>query len=96
MISCNQNENDNGKTDHINKTKIDLNADIETNIKNIAFLCNSLYVISNNSATFEAQFIKTVTNTEGELKKSVTYKKCAFHVCMHGKNKSKVRKLQKI
>ena len=48
IISCNQNENDNGKIDHINKRKIDLNADIETNVKNIAFLCNSLYVISNN------------------------------------------------
>ena len=48
MISYNQNENDNGKIDHINKTKIDLNADIETNVKNIAFLCNSLYVISNS------------------------------------------------
>ena len=48
IISCNQNENDNGKIDHINKTKIDLNVDIETNVKNIVFLCNSLYVISNN------------------------------------------------
>ena len=48
MISCNQNENDNGKIDHINKSKIDLNADIETKIKNAAFSCNSLYVISNN------------------------------------------------
>ena len=48
MISCNQNENDNEKIDHINKTKIKLNADIETNVKNAEFLCNSLYVISNN------------------------------------------------
>ena len=38
MISCNENENDNGKIDHINKTKIDLDVDIETNIPNIVYL----------------------------------------------------------
>ena len=34
-----------------------------------------LYVISNTLATFEAQFIKKLSNTETELKKSVAYKK---------------------
>ena len=29
----------------------------------------------NTSATFEAQFMKKLTNTEGELLKSVVYKK---------------------
>ena len=38
MINCNENENDNGKVDHINKTNIDQNVDIETNIENIAYL----------------------------------------------------------
>ena len=32
MINCNENENDNGKIDHINKTNIDPAADIGTNI----------------------------------------------------------------
>ena len=38
MINCYENENDNGKIDHINKTKTDLDVDIERNIKNIACL----------------------------------------------------------
>ena len=36
MIHCNENENDNGKIDHINKTYIDQGLDIDTNIVNIA------------------------------------------------------------
>ena len=32
MINCNQNENDNGKVDHINKTNIDQDVDIEMQI----------------------------------------------------------------
>ena len=38
MINCNENGNDNGKIDHINKTWIDLEEDIETNVQNIAWL----------------------------------------------------------
>ena len=38
MINCNVNENDNGKIDNINKTYIDQDVDIETNIENIACL----------------------------------------------------------
>ena len=34
-----------------------------------------LYVISNTKATFEAQFIKKLSNTEAELKESFAYKK---------------------
>ena len=32
MINCNENENDSGNIDHINKKYIDQNVDIETNI----------------------------------------------------------------
>ena len=35
MINCNENENDNDKIDHINKTYRDQDVDIETNIENI-------------------------------------------------------------
>ena len=38
MINCNKNENDNEKQDCINKTYIDQDIDIETNIQNIACL----------------------------------------------------------
>ena len=37
-INCNKNENDIYKTDHINKTYIDQDVDIETNIENIGCL----------------------------------------------------------
>ena len=33
--------------------------------------------LSNNYATFEAQFMRKLSNTEAELKKSVAYKKKA-------------------
>ena len=40
-----------------------------------------LFVLSNAYAAFEAQFIKKLTNTEAELKKSVACKKvCLSHV----------------
>ena len=42
MINCNENENDNCKIDHINKTNIDQDVDIETNIENIACLCKTM------------------------------------------------------
>ena len=38
MINCNENENDNGNIDHINKKYRDQNVDIETNIENIMCL----------------------------------------------------------
>ena len=51
--------------------------DIGTNKVNIkgvsAWWC--LYVLSNTQATFEAQFMKKLSNTEAELKKSVAYKR---------------------
>ena len=34
-----------------------------------------IYVISNTQATFEAQFMKKLSNTEAELRKSIAYKK---------------------
>ena len=74
LINCN--ENDNWKIDHINKTYIDQNVDIETNIENIAVSVRQyLYVISNTEETFQAQFIKKLSNNEADLKKSVAYKK---------------------
>ena len=40
MINCNENENDNGKLDHINKTyKV---VDIEANIENIECLSKTM------------------------------------------------------
>ena len=50
MINCNENQNDNGKKGHINKTYIDQDVDIETNIENIAclgmamLLCNKQHL----------------------------------------------------
>ena len=38
MINWNKNENDDGKIDQINKTYIDQDVDIETNIENIPCL----------------------------------------------------------
>ena len=38
MINCNENKMDNGTIDHINKTYIDQDVDIETNIENLACL----------------------------------------------------------
>ena len=38
MINCNENENDNGKIDYINKIYIDQDLDIEANIENVTCL----------------------------------------------------------
>ena len=38
MINCNENENNNGKMDHINRTNINQYLDIEANKENIACL----------------------------------------------------------
>ena len=40
MINCTENDNGNGKLDHINKTYIDL--EVETNVQNIAFLLKTM------------------------------------------------------
>ena len=47
MINCNQNENNNGKLDHVNKTNIDQDVDIETNIENIACLGKTMFLRNN-------------------------------------------------
>ena len=44
MINCNENQNDNGKKGHINKTYIDQDVDIETNIENIACLGMAMFL----------------------------------------------------
>lgn len=42
MINFDENEGQNGKTDHIKKPKIDLEVVVETNIQNIACLCKTM------------------------------------------------------
>ena len=42
MINFDENEDQNGKTDHIKKPKIDLEVVVETNIQNIACLCKTM------------------------------------------------------
>ena len=69
MINCNENENDNDKIDHINKTYRNQDVDIETNIENIVCLGKTM---------FEAQLVKKVSNNEAELDKSVAYKKSVY------------------
>ena len=50
---------------------------MDTNIRNIK--CVSvflwLHLLSNTQTTFEAQFMKKLSDTEAELKKSVAFKK---------------------
>ena len=41
MINCY--ENDNGQVNHINKTLIDLDVGLETNIHNAACLCKTIF-----------------------------------------------------
>ena len=42
MINFDENEDQNGKIDHIKKPKIDLEVVVETNIQNIACLCKTM------------------------------------------------------
>ena len=42
MINCNENENNNGEIDCINKTYIDQDLYMETNIENTACLCKTM------------------------------------------------------
>ena len=63
------------KLDHIDTTQIDLDLDMDTNIVNKK-ACLSLIMLiclSNALATYEAQFMKKLSTTEAELKKSVPY-----------------------
>ena len=45
MTNYNENENDNEKTDHIDKTKIDQYVDIKAIIQNIACLCKTVLLV---------------------------------------------------
>ena len=47
MVNCNENEDDNGQKDNINKTYIDQDVDIATTIENIACLGNAMQQLSN-------------------------------------------------
>ena len=42
MINCNENKNDNGIIDHINKTYIDQDVEKETNIENLPCLVKTM------------------------------------------------------
>ena len=61
---------------------IDLGLDMDNNIVNLKSVSVSwcLYVLSNIQETFEVEFMKKLSNTEAEMKKSVAYKK----VCSSG------------
>ena len=69
MINCNENENHNERS-----------LELWTQIYKVyyASVRSCLYVISNTWATFKAQFIKKLSITEAELKKSVAYKKSLY------------------
>ena len=60
---------------------IDLRLDIDTHILNTNCILVScwLYVLSNTQATFEAQFMKKLSNTEAELKKALLIKKSVYY-----------------
>ena len=77
MIDCNENENDNGKVHHINNTNIQTKTQTQRQIQKIQRVSvrQYIYVINNTYATFEAQFIKKLSNTEADLEKSIAYKK---------------------
>ena len=60
-----------GKIDHIDTTWINRGLDMDTNVvsvKNASLWW--LYVLNKTWATFEAQFMKKLSNTEAELKKA--------------------------
>ena len=59
---------------------------MDTNTVNIksASVWWCLYVLSNILATFEAQFMKNLSNTEAELKMSVAYKKNVYTRFING------------
>ena len=56
---------------------MDVDLEMDKNVLNIKYVSVwwCLYVLSNTEATFEAQFMKKLSNTEAELKKSDAYKK---------------------
>ena len=51
---------------------------MDTNIVNIKRASVCLYVVSNTEATYEAQFMKKLSNTEAELKKELLMKKSVY------------------
>ena len=54
---------------------------MDINIVNITSgsVCRCFYVLSSTQATFEAQFMKKLNNTDAELKTSVVYKKACIY-----------------
>ena len=61
---------------------MDVDLEMDKNVVNIKYVSAwwCLYVLSNTEATFEAQFMKKLSNTEAELKKSDAYKKSVYHI----------------
>ena len=64
------------KERYIDTTKADVGLDMGKNIVNIKLVSVwwCLYVLSNISATFEAQFMKKLRSTEAKLKKTLLIK----------------------
>ena len=50
-----------------------------TKCKKCLSMMMRIYVLSNTQATYEAQFMKKLSNTEAELKRSVAYKKSVYY-----------------
>ena len=79
IFNFNENKNDNGKIDRINKNCVDLEVGIEINTQNIACFSKTMPLRNKHTlGAFDAQFIKKISNTEAELKKSVVYKKSVY------------------
>ena len=64
-----KNENYNSKVEYINKTYIDQDVDIETNIENIACLGKKISLCNKQHLSkVKVQFIKKLSNTETKKK----------------------------
>ena len=80
----------------IDTTWIDLGLNMSiniVNIQNVSVWCYS-YVLINSSATFRAQFMKKLSNTEAGLKKRVAYKKNACNRVWHSLDKDRMNNIQ--
>ena len=77
MINYNESKDENEKKDHIDVTKITLGLDKDADIinTNCVSVLQWLYVLRNTKATFSAQLMKMLTNTEAKLKKELLIKK---------------------
>ena len=83
MINCNENENDNGKRDNTNKTYIDQDLDIETNIYSIACLGKTISLCNKQHlSNIWGSIYSKLSNNEAELKKALLIKKVCKSFCL--------------